>query len=90
MPIFGACYCKDCVKHVFHMVPRFVNSSTQFSLVIFQNLSTIFTLSLGLCRYKVKVHVTDGTNDFVFVLFGSDMNYLIEKQCLVLVSAAKV
>jgi len=38
----------------------------------------------------VKVHVTDGTGEAVFVLFDSDVNYLIEKQCYVLVDVAKV
>lgn len=61
MPDSGGYYCKDCVKHVFHMVPR----------------------------YRVKVHVTDGTAEAMFVLFDSDVNYLIEKQCSVLVAAAK-
>lgn len=61
MPDSGGYYCKDCVKHVFHMVPR----------------------------YRVKVHVTDGTDEAVFVLFDSDVSYLIEKQCSVLVAAAK-
>lgn len=38
----------------------------------------------------MKVHVTDGTDEAVFVLFDSDVSYLIEKQCSVLVAAAKV
>lgn len=41
-------------------------------------------------RYRVKVHVTDGTDEAVFVLFDSDVSYLIEKQCSVLVATAKV
>lgn len=38
MPDSGAYYCKDCAKHVFHMVPRYVNFSIQFSVDIFQKL----------------------------------------------------
>ena len=37
--------------------------------------------------YKVKVHVSDATNE---VVFDNDVNYLIDKQFFVLISAAKV
>lgn len=30
MPDSGGYYCKDCVKHVFHMVPRYVNLQLLF------------------------------------------------------------
>lgn len=43
-----------------------------------------------MCRYQVKVHVSDATDEVVFVLFDNDVNYLIDKQSFVLVSAAKV
>lgn len=36
------------------------------------------------------VHVSDATDEVVFVLFDNDVNYLIDKQSFVLVSAAKV
>lgn len=57
----GAYYCKDCITHVYHMVPRF----------------------------RVKLHVNDGTDDAVFVLFDNDMRHLLDIQCSVLVAAAK-
>jgi len=34
--------------------------------------------------------VTNGTDEAMFVLFYSNMNYIIEKQCSVLVAVAKV
>jgi len=38
----------------------------------------------------VKLHVNDGTDDAVFVLFDNDMRHLLDVQCSVLVAAAKV
>ncbi|XP_024628783.1 replication protein A 70 kDa DNA-binding subunit C [Medicago truncatula] len=40
-------------------------------------------------RYKIKLRVDDGTGDSVFVLFDSDVHYLLEKQCSVLVAKSK-
>lgn len=36
------------------------------------------------------MRVDDGTGDSVFVLFDSDVHYLLEKQCSVLVAKSKV
>lgn len=47
-------------------------------------------ISHFLYRYKIKLRVDDGTGDSVFVLFDSDVHYLLEKQCSVLVANAKV
>lgn len=44
----------------------------------------------GCIRYKVKLRVSDATGYVVFLLFDNDMNYLLNKQCSSLVSAAKV
>ncbi|GAU32694.1 hypothetical protein TSUD_145680, partial [Trifolium subterraneum] len=38
--------------------------------------------------YRVKLRVTDGTGDAVFVVFDGDMQYLLGEQCATLVSNA--
>lgn len=40
-------------------------------------------------RFKVKIHVGDGKNDAIFLLFDTDIQYLIGKQCVTLISEAK-
>jgi len=42
------------------------------------------------CRYKVKLCVSDGTDDAVFVVFDGDMHLLVGVPCTNLVSSAKV
>ncbi|MCI51382.1 replication factor A protein, partial [Trifolium medium] len=32
-------------------------------------------------RFKVKIEVSDGVSTAVFILFDSDMSYLMEKSC---------
>jgi hypothetical protein len=41
-------------------------------------------------RFKVKIHVSDGENVGVFVLFDSDMSYIMEKSCAYFVAKSKV
>lgn len=41
------------------------------------------------CRYKVKLCVSDGTDDAVFVVFDGDMHLLVGVPCTNLVSSAK-
>lgn len=56
-------------------------------LIFFKSYDLCLSCNTELCRYKVKIHVTD---EAMFVLFDSDFNYLIEKLCFVVVAAAKV
>jgi hypothetical protein len=42
------------------------------------------------CRFRVKVEVSDGDSTCVFVLFDSDMSYIMEKSCAHFVGKAKV
>ncbi|MCI17725.1 replication factor-A carboxy-terminal domain protein, partial [Trifolium medium] len=41
-------------------------------------------------RFKVKVEVSDGDAASVFVIFDSDMSYIMEKSCADFVGKAKV
>jgi hypothetical protein len=41
-------------------------------------------------RFRVKVEVSDGDSTSVFVLFDSDMSYILEKACAHFVGKAKV
>ncbi|KAK2410313.1 replication protein A 70 kDa DNA-binding subunit B [Trifolium repens] len=41
-------------------------------------------------RFRVKIEVSDGGSTCVFVLFDSDMSYIIEKSCAHFVGQAKV
>jgi uncharacterized membrane protein len=44
----------------------------------------------GIFRFKVKVQVTDGKILGVFVLFDSEMSYIMEKSCAYFVAQSKV
>jgi len=62
-----------------------------FTTVYFVNVVKCkFFIFLFLFRYRIKLRVDDGTGDSVFVLFDNDAQYLLEKQCSVLISNAKV
>jgi hypothetical protein len=41
-------------------------------------------------RFRVKLEVTDGKSNAVFVLFDSDMSYIMEKSCSFFVAQSKV
>jgi hypothetical protein len=41
-------------------------------------------------RFRVKVEVSNGDSTSVFVLFDSDMSYILEKACAHFVGKAKV
>ncbi|MCI11834.1 replication factor A protein, partial [Trifolium medium] len=40
-------------------------------------------------RFKVKIEVSDGDSTAVFILFDSDMSYLMEKSCAFFVAQSK-
>jgi hypothetical protein len=42
------------------------------------------------CRFKAKLRVSDGTDDAIFVLFDTDMQYLLKKECAAILSSTKV
>jgi hypothetical protein len=47
--------------------------------------------TIYLCdRFRVKVEVTDGGSSAVFVIFDSEMSYVMENSCAYFVSRAKV
>jgi hypothetical protein len=41
-------------------------------------------------RFRVKVEVSDGGSTCVFVIFDSDMSYILEKSCAQFVGKSKV
>jgi hypothetical protein len=41
-------------------------------------------------RFRVKLEVTDGKSTGVFILFDSDMSYIMEKSCAYFVAQSKV
>jgi hypothetical protein len=41
-------------------------------------------------RFKVKVEISDGGSTCVFVIFDSDMSYIMEKSCAHFVGKSKV
>jgi hypothetical protein len=41
-------------------------------------------------RFRVKLEVTNGKSTGVFVLFDSDMSYIMEKSCSFFVAQSKV
>jgi esterase/lipase superfamily enzyme len=43
-----------------------------------------------MCRFRVNLEVTDGKSTGVFVIFDSEMSYLMEKSCSFFVAQAKV
>jgi hypothetical protein len=42
------------------------------------------------CRFRVKLEVTAGRSTGVFVVFDSDMSYMMEKSCSYFVAQSKV
>jgi hypothetical protein len=71
------------------MVPRFVLVICIFCVFLFSNLDNWFFVSLYF-RFRLKLRVSDGSGQAVFVLFDGDVNFLLGKHCHELVSVPKV
>jgi hypothetical protein len=71
------------------MVPRFVLVICIFCVFLFSILDNWFFVSLYF-RFRLKLRVSDGSGQAVFVLFDGDVNFLLGKHCHELVSVPKV
>jgi hypothetical protein len=92
-PDSGSYYCNDCDMHVYQITPRCLAFLIYCFCCLISGLSIFWLSQCGfcfVCRFKVDVNVSDGREDAVFVLFDSDVHFIIGKSCAEVLEVSKV